>query len=178
MRPIGQNSSNLRYWTNLSFLPSRTSPFLCHPPKDSFPQASVYASWVISQSYAQTERYQESIAELKKARTIDANWSYLIAELGYAYAASGERSEAERILEQLKERATREYIDSTLIAYMYVGLGQKDKAFAWLEKGYQERSGLMPWLKSEPKLDSLREDARFADLVRRIGTSRVEPTRP
>lgn len=129
----------------------------------------VYASWVIAQSYEQTGRYQESVAELKRARTIDANWPYVIAELGYAYAASGERSEAEKLLEQLKERAAREYIDATLIAYIYVGLGQRDQAFAWLEKGYQERSGLVPWLKSEPKWDPLRGDARFADLLRRIG---------
>jgi serine/threonine-protein kinase len=129
----------------------------------------VYTSWVIAQSYEQTERYQESIAELKRARTIDANWPYIIAELGYAYAASGERSEAERILQQLKERAAREYIDAILIAYIYVGLGQKDQAFAWLEKAYQERSGLMPFLKGEPKWDPLRGDARFADLLRSIG---------
>ena len=129
----------------------------------------VYASWVIAQSYEQTGRYQESVAELKRARTIDANWPYVIAELGYAYAASGERSEAEKILQQLKDRAAREYIDATLIAYIYVGLGQKDQAFAWLEKAYQERSGLVPWLKVEPKWDPLRGDARFADLLRRIG---------
>ena len=131
----------------------------------------IYTSWVIAQSYAQTGRYQESIAELKRARTIDANWPYIIAELGYAYAASGERSEAEKILEQLKERAAREYIDAILIAYIYVGLGQKDEAFSWLEKAYQERSGLMAFLKGEPKWDSLRGDARFADLLRRIGLS-------
>ncbi|MDQ3256168.1 MAG: protein kinase [Acidobacteriota bacterium] len=129
----------------------------------------VYTSWVIAQSYEQTGRYQESVAELKRARTIDANWPYIIAELGYAYAASGERSEAEKILQQLKERAAREYIDAILIAYIYVGLGQKDQAFAWLEKAYQERSGLVPWLKGEPKWDPLRGDARFADLLRRIG---------
>ena len=129
----------------------------------------VYASWVIAQSYAQTGRYQESLAELKRARTIDANWSYLVAELGYTYAASGERSEAEKILQQLKERAAREYIDAILIAYVYVGLGQKDQAFGWLEKAYQERSGLMPWLKGEPKWDPIRGDARFAELLQRIG---------
>ena len=128
----------------------------------------IYTSWVIAQSYEQTGRFQESVAELKRARTIDANWPYIIAELGYAYAASGERSQAEEILQQLKERAAREYIDAILIANIYVGLGQKDQAFAWLEKAYQERSGLMPWLKGEPKWDPLRGDARFADLLRRI----------
>jgi serine/threonine protein kinase/Tfp pilus assembly protein PilF len=131
----------------------------------------VYTSWVIAQSYEQTEKYQESVAELKRARTIDAKWPYIIAELGYAYAVSGERSEAEKILQQLNERAAREYIDAILIAYIYVGLGQKDQAFAWLEKAYQERSGLMPWLKGEPKWDPLRGDARFADLVRRVDTT-------
>ena len=128
----------------------------------------IYTSWVIAQSYEQTGRFQESVTELKRARTIDANWPYIIAELGYAYAASGERSQAEIILEQLKERAAREYIDAILIANIYVGLGQKDQAFAWLEKAYEERSGLMPWLKGEPKWDPLRGDARFADLLRRI----------
>jgi len=129
----------------------------------------VYTSWVISQSYAQTGRHQESVAELTRARTIDANWSYLVSELGYAYAVGGERSEAQRIVRQLEERAAREYIDAMLIAYIYAGLGQKDQAFVWLEKGYQERSGVMPWLKGEPKWDPLHEDARFADLLRRIG---------
>jgi serine/threonine protein kinase/TolB-like protein/Flp pilus assembly protein TadD len=129
----------------------------------------VYTSWVIAQSYEQTGRYQEAVAELKRARTIDANWPYIIAELGYAYAASGERSETEKTLQQLEERAAREYIDAILIASIYVGLGQKDQAFVWLEKAYQERSGLMPWLKGEPKWDPLRGDARFADLLRRIG---------
>lgn len=129
----------------------------------------VYSSWVIAQSYEQTGRYQEAVAELKRARTIDANWPYIFAELGYAYAVSGERSEAEKTLQQLKERAAREYIDAILIANIYVGLGQKDQAFGWLEKAYQERSGLMPWLKGEPKWDPLRGDARFADLLRRIG---------
>jgi hypothetical protein len=71
----------------------------------------------------------------------------------------------------LNERAAREYIDAILIAYIHVGLGQKDQAFTWLEKAYQERSGLMPWLKGEPKWDPLRGDARFADLVRRIDTA-------
>ncbi|MDI1241421.1 MAG: winged helix-turn-helix domain-containing protein [bacterium] len=134
-----------------------------------FDPSFVYSSWVISQSYAQEGRYQESFAELKRARAIDANWPYILAEMGYAYAASGQRADAERILQQLKERSARQYIDAILIAYIHVGLGQIDEAFTWLEKAFQERSGLMPWLKNEPKWDPLRGDARFADMLRRIG---------
>ena len=128
----------------------------------------VFTSWVIAQSYGQRGRYQEAIAELKRARKIETNWPYIIAELGYAYAVSGERSEAEKILQQLKERAAGEYIDASLVAYIYVGQGQKDQAFAWLEKAYQERSGLLPWLQGEPRWDPLRGDERFADLLRRL----------
>jgi len=54
---------------------------------------------------------------------------------------------------------------------LHAGLGDRSAAFEWLEKAYQERSGLMPWLKGEPKWDPLRGDARFADLVRRIDTA-------
>ena len=52
---------------------------------------------------------------------------------------------------------------------IYVGLDEKDEAFAWLEKAYQERSWWLVWIKMDPKVDSLRSDARFTDLMRRIG---------
>jgi len=55
------------------------------------------------------------------------------------------------------------------IALIYAGLGEKDQAFAWLEKGYEERSFQMQWLTVEPRWDSLRSDPRFADLLRRMG---------
>ena len=64
---------------------------------------------------------------------------------------------------------TREYIDPSLIAYIYIVLGDKDQAFVWLEKGYQVRGGNIPWMKIEPKFDPLRQDPRLTDLQRRIG---------
>ncbi len=57
----------------------------------------------------------------------------------------------------------------TSIALVYAGLGEKDEAFAWLEKAYEERSFQLQWLNVEPRWDSLRSDPRFADLIRRIG---------
>jgi tetratricopeptide (TPR) repeat protein len=129
----------------------------------------VYASWIIAMSYEQKGMYQEAITELRKARHLSADWSYIVAELGYAYAKSGERAEAEKIIRELDERAAREYIDPVLIASVYVALGEKDHAFARLEKAYEERAGLLPWAKVEPKFDPLRGDARFVDLLRRVG---------
>jgi hypothetical protein len=55
------------------------------------------------------------------------------------------------------------------IATVYAGLGDRDKAFEWLEKAYQERSPRLTWLKVEPMLDSIRSDPRYADLLRRMG---------
>ena len=89
--------------------------------------------------------------------------------LGCAYAASGHRVEAHKVLQALRERATREYVDPYLVATIYLALGEKDQALAWLERAYAERSAFMSFLKVEPKLDSLRSDPRFTDLLRRIG---------
>ncbi len=63
----------------------------------------------------------------------------------------------------------RRYISPYLFAVVYVGLGDKEQAFAWLEKAYQDRSFWLIWLKVEPRFDSLRDDPRFQDLLRRIG---------
>lgn len=90
-----------------------------------------------------------------------------MAQLGHAYALSGRSEEARKVVEDLKERLNREY----LIAWVYAGLGEKDQAFKWLEKAYEERDSSMVYLKVDPKLDSLRSDPRFADLLRRVGLS-------
>jgi len=63
----------------------------------------------------------------------------------------------------------KEYVPADSIAHVYVGLGETDQAFAWLERAYGERSFGMAWLKVEPSWDSLRSDPRFTDLMRRVG---------
>jgi hypothetical protein len=94
-----------------------------------------------------------------------------VSSLAHAYAIAGRRSEAEMLLRQLNERAQNTYVPSFHIAIIYAGLGQKDQALVWLEKGYQERSTWMVWLKVDPRLDVLRSDPRFQDLLRRLGLS-------
>ncbi len=90
--------------------------------------------------------------------------------LGYVYAVSGQKEEARKVLDELlNERSKRPYVSSYLIATIYAGLGDKDQAFASLEKAYEARSWYLTHLKLDPELDSLRSDPRFADLVRRVG---------
>jgi hypothetical protein len=89
--------------------------------------------------------------------------------LGHVYAVSGKKGEARTVLNELKQLSGQEYVPAYGIALVYAGLGEKDQAFAWLEKAYEEHAFKMAWLKVEPRWDSLRSDPRFADLLRRIG---------
>ncbi len=128
-----------------------------------------FAHTVLGVAYEGKGELPEAIAEFEKARqledTIPENWG----ALGHAYAVSGKRAEALTVLEKLKELSKEHYVPPFDMAIVYVGLGEKDRAFEWLEKAYAERSFFLTWLKVEPELDSLRSDPRFADLVRRVG---------
>ena len=73
------------------------------------------------------------------------------------------------MLNELLELQRRRYVSPPALANVYIGLGDKDQAFFWLEKAYLDRSNYMVWLKVFPLLDPLRSDPRFDDLLRRIG---------
>ncbi len=127
------------------------------------------AHFTLGQAYEQKTRYEEAIAALTKATTLSPSNPFHVSALGHAYAVSGQKSEAMKILDQLNELSQRRYVSPHEIAIIYAGLGEKEQAFAWLEKAYADRSWRLPFLKVEPRFDSLRSDPRFADLVRRVG---------
>lgn len=123
----------------------------------------------LGRAYEQKEMYKEAIAEFQRALTMSGNDLRIVALLGHAYAASGKTDKAERVLAALKEQSTRSYISPFNIAIIYVALAEKDRAFEWLEKAYDERSLWMVFLKVDPRLDSLRPDPRFRYMLRRMG---------
>ena len=123
----------------------------------------------IGQAYVEKRMYNEAIAEIEQAIALSAGNTRAIATLGYAYGVSGKRGEAQKVLNELKGRSERSYVSPYFIALIYTGLGEKDKAFEWLEKAYHERHPYLAFLKVEPVFDTLRSDPRFADLLRRIG---------
>jgi len=122
-----------------------------------------------AQAYEQKGMYDEAIADMKKAAVLSGDDPGVITELAFAEALAGQKAEAQKTLKALKERSAHEYIDPALIALIYIALGEKNQAFIWLDKAYAARSSWMTWLKVEPKFDSLRSDARFTDLMRRVG---------
>lgn len=125
----------------------------------------------IGQAYIEKRMYNEAIAEIEKAIALSADNTRTIATLGYAYGVSGKRGEAQKVLDQLKQRSEQSYVSPYFIALVYTGLGDKDQAFEWLEKAYNERHPYLAFFKVEPVFDTLRSDPRFADLLRRIGLS-------
>jgi eukaryotic-like serine/threonine-protein kinase len=114
-------------------------------------------------AYLQKGMLAEAIAQFTRAIELSPHNPRDLAGLGHAYALSGRRDEALKILKELKPR------DVFWAAEVYAALGDKDRAFERLEKVYQDRDFTFELLKYEPYWESLRSDARFEDLLRRIG---------
>jgi TolB-like protein/DNA-binding winged helix-turn-helix (wHTH) protein/Flp pilus assembly protein TadD len=126
-------------------------------------------SW-LGQAYEQKQMYGEAVAELQKAVALSGRDPYYLALLGHAYALSGKKDQAQAIIAELKSKSSPASPTDIGLAIIYTGLGDRDNAFAWLEKAYQRRSGyLANFFRVNPMFDSLHSDARFTNLVRRIG---------
>ncbi|HEY3203865.1 MAG TPA: protein kinase, partial [Thermoanaerobaculia bacterium] len=119
-------------------------------------------------AYEKKGRFAEAIAALEKARELDDNPT-ILEMLGGAYAASGRRDDARKVLGELTERSKKGYVCPYEVATVYVGLGEKDSALRWLEKAEEDRADCVPWMRPDPKLDPLRSDPRFRELLRRVG---------
>ena len=118
--------------------------------------------------YAQKRMHDEAIAEMQRAVELSGNSTQMIAALGYAYAAAGQRDTAEGIIAELERRSKESYVDHYFVATIFAALGEKDEAFALLNKACAERSYWMPWINIDPQLDNLRSDSRFDALVQRV----------
>lgn len=125
----------------------------------------------LAAAYEQKGMLKEATTAFQKAITITQGpaRTQATAGLGYVYAVSGRKAEARKILAELQTLSEHSYVPATDMALVYAGLGDKDKAFAWLDKAYAEHSFALSNLKVEPRFDLLRSDPRFADLLRRIG---------
>ena len=125
-----------------------------------FPQAHIW----LGSLYSTIGRYGDAIAAFQKVR--ENSWA--LGWLAYVYGISGQRNEAEKILAELERIAAEGPIDPHIMLCVYLGLGDKDKAFAALEQEYEVRSLGMTSLKVNPWYDGLRSDPRFTDLLGRM----------
>ena len=114
--------------------------------------------------------YTEAEAEARKAIAANNTASHPKAFLGCALAKSGAEQPALAVLAKLLESSSSNvYVSPYSIAQLYNCLGERDEAFAWLERGFEQRDHKMGLLKVEPKWNNLHDDPRYQDLVRRVG---------
>src|SRR5205085_9273700 len=121
--------------------------------------------------YHQQHRYEEAIAELQKAVELSGRASLNLAGLGYCYVLAAKRAEALLLLKDLKEKQARGEATGLQLAEVYVGLGDTDQAFAWLEKDFQQHPSGLSFIVWVVAFEDLRSDPRYRDLVRRMGLS-------
>ena len=112
--------------------------------------------------------FDAAIAEVRTAAQLSGGSTMSLAVLAHALASAGRRAEARRILDRLRQRGRARYVPSYWIALIWVGLGDRSRAFEWLARAEQERSAWLAWVGVEPRFASLREDPRFSRLLRRL----------
>ena len=123
-------------------------------------------------SYLQRGMYDEAIAAIKKSLALSpGTFSFSSGYLGNAYAVSGKREEALRLLGALKERWNRGDEFGWNIAMIYAGLDEREQVLDWLEKAYEARDPYLMQLKTEPHLNPLRSEPRFQALLEKMGLS-------
>jgi eukaryotic-like serine/threonine-protein kinase len=128
----------------------------------------IWAQYVLGVSFIKDSKPAKTIEEFQKSASFSDLHPLTAAVLGAAYARQGEADKMEEILSHLLERARHGYIMPFYIAIVYLGLGQNDKTFEWLEKACEERNFWLIFLKADPMYDSVRSDRRFLDLLRKM----------
>jgi len=127
------------------------------------------ALWGLGFALVANNQPEDAIPVLQKALSVSNRSPGVMGVLIRAYAHAGRHSDALRLLAELNERSKAGYVPAGAFVNAYLGLGENDQAFAWLERAYNEQSNILQFLKVHPFFDPIRADHRFAELVRRVG---------
>jgi tetratricopeptide (TPR) repeat protein len=118
-------------------------------------------------------KYAQALAELQQTSGVGNENTVLLQELGHIYAASGRRDEAQKVITELLAYARRNADGAAgALATVYATLGDRDQAFAWLERGWTTHDQIFIRLKVDPRLDPLRGDPRYTKLLATAGLAR------
>ncbi len=129
----------------------------------------VKALWFLGFALIANGQPEEAIPILEKTLSVSDRSPAVMGVLVRAYAHAGRRTDAFRLLSELKRRQQAGYVPAAAFVNAYLGLGDKEQAFAWMERAYQEQSNILLFLKVHPFFDPLRDDPRFVKLVHRVG---------
>ena len=128
-----------------------------------------FAHLFAASAYIDKGMFAEAADEARKAKELSGSSTFPAAQLGYALAKEGKQAEARAVLDEVLKLSTTQYIPPYHLALLYAGLGERDQAIAWLQRGFQQREPLLVFLNVEPKWAGLRADPRFKELVKKIG---------
>jgi len=122
----------------------------------------------LGRAYEQQRKLPQAIAAFRKIVTASGRDPACIAHLAHAYALTGKRGRAAKLLQEIQKLAKKNHVAPNVFAIVFAGLGDKEQTLGWLEKAYATRDGMLPFLRVNPRLAFLRTDRRFQDLVRRM----------
>ncbi|HEX5734917.1 MAG TPA: protein kinase [Blastocatellia bacterium] len=126
------------------------------------------AHFQLALAYEAKRMYGEALREFELSRELYKDPT-LIGWSGRVHALMGNRDQALKVAEELKQMSKERYVSPYMLAIIYTALGDKESAFEWLDKLYAERSYYVIWLKVDPVFDGLRADPRFIDFMRKVG---------
>jgi tetratricopeptide (TPR) repeat protein len=130
------------------------------------------ARYWLAYPYAFKGMYDEAVATIDEAMAASEKGSPILwASKGFIYSFAGKMKEAKKTLDQMLEQSKKIYISPWMIAAVYAGLGEKDKAFDWIERAFEERDHWLIYIKVSTIVDNLRSDPRFHKSLERMGLS-------
>jgi TolB-like protein/Tfp pilus assembly protein PilF len=129
---------------------------------------SFWPAYFFGLAYEQQGHVDLAVEEFRTSVRMSGNVTFATAALGHLYGIAGKADEACVVYEELKARAERAYVPAYDIALVCIGMGWNDQALEYLARAHQERSGWITYLNVDPRLDPLRRDPRFVDLLRRV----------
>ena len=125
--------------------------------------------YILAWAHYRRGEIDKAFDALRKSVSLGGDSPFKKGFTGHLHGALGQVEEARKILDEMAEQAKIRYVSPFYVSIVYAGLGDKDRAFEYLEKALTERSSYMAYLKVTPFVDALRSDPRFADLMRRMG---------
>jgi len=134
----------------------------------------IEAHVVLALNYEQKRDFGQAIVELERAYILSGNNPLILGPLGSCYAGSGAKDKALALLEQLNQAGKQGYVAPISWVMLYLGIGDVEHVFEWLDKAAEARDVLLCYLKVGPIYDSIRDDPRYADLLHRIGLAEAE----
>ncbi len=126
------------------------------------------AHWILGVTYGAKGMYDQSIATHQKAAALSSRSPLTLGVMGANHGLAGRKPEARKLLEELQERAKTTYVPACCFAWVYMGLGEEDTAFDYLERAVEQRNLLIVHLVNEPVYDPLRGNPRFHALLRKM----------